>query len=426
LLFFFENCVIDADRRELRRGSEMVALEPQVFDLLLFLIRNRDRVVTKDDVFASVWGGRIVSESALSTRINAVRTAIGDSGEAQRLLRTLPRKGFRFVGEVREGGASPAEEAIVTSSNTVTLVTAEQKPLPAIRIDRRRWILSVAIGVFAAVVGAVVLAPLVQRTFVANRGERFDPARVPMVDPPDQATVDAYPRQPDYKAIALSSYSIGVSHGAPDIESAKTQALQKCSVQLEKKSACTLYAVGMDVVWPGGIIPLPPPGDLRTEPLSAKFTPSPLFGSPGEIYPTEGNHRALARAARIPRWVSNRVSREEAIRRVLEKCGYDNQLPCLLVSVDGFWTIEMPAAHQRVANFFPSIAPELPSEARQRIQEIYRGPPWRALARGRQSWHAIAGAASEADAIEKALQACGKVDSDCKLFAIGNFRIRDN
>ena len=71
-------------------------------DLLIYLIENRDRVVSKDEIFEAVWSGRIVSESALTTRINAVRKAVGDSGAAQRLIRTYSRKGVRFVGEVRE------------------------------------------------------------------------------------------------------------------------------------------------------------------------------------------------------------------------------------------------------------------------------------------------------------------------------------
>jgi TolB-like protein len=92
---------LDVDRRELRHGTELIAVEPQVFDLLVYLIRNRDRVVSKDDLIANVWGGRIVSESTLTSHIHAARKAIGDSGEAQRLIRTLPRKGFRFIGTVQ-------------------------------------------------------------------------------------------------------------------------------------------------------------------------------------------------------------------------------------------------------------------------------------------------------------------------------------
>jgi adenylate cyclase len=102
LQFVFGDHVLDADRRELRRGAELIALEPQVFDLLVYLLQNRDRVVSKDDLFGTVWGGRIVSESALTTRINAVRKAIGDNGKAQRLITTVPRKGIRFIGTVRE------------------------------------------------------------------------------------------------------------------------------------------------------------------------------------------------------------------------------------------------------------------------------------------------------------------------------------
>ena len=100
--FLFEDYVLDIERRELRRGPVLLSVEPQVFDLLLFLVKNRDRVVGKDDLLASVWGGRVVSESTLGSRINAVRRAIGDTGEQQRLIRTIIGKGVRFVGKARE------------------------------------------------------------------------------------------------------------------------------------------------------------------------------------------------------------------------------------------------------------------------------------------------------------------------------------
>jgi DNA-binding winged helix-turn-helix (wHTH) protein/tetratricopeptide (TPR) repeat protein len=119
LLYIFENCVLDLDKRELRRGATPVAVEPQVFDLLAYLVRRREHVVSRDELIGSIWGGRIVSESALSTRINAVRSAIGDSGTEQRLIKTLPRKGVRFVGEVREqcrASANPSESHAVDST----------------------------------------------------------------------------------------------------------------------------------------------------------------------------------------------------------------------------------------------------------------------------------------------------------------------
>lgn len=108
MLYLFEHYGLDTERRELYRETGPISVEPRVFDLLAYVIRNRERVVSKDDLIAAIWHGRIVSESALTTCINAARNAIGDSGEAQRLIKTLPRKGIRFVGVVREKEGKPA------------------------------------------------------------------------------------------------------------------------------------------------------------------------------------------------------------------------------------------------------------------------------------------------------------------------------
>ncbi len=110
--FVFEDCVLDPDRRELLRGSVAIATGPQVFDLLLFLVENRERVVSRDDLLDAIWGGRIVSESTLASHINAVRRTIGDSGQEQRLIRTVARKGFRFVGDVREAPAADGPDNV--------------------------------------------------------------------------------------------------------------------------------------------------------------------------------------------------------------------------------------------------------------------------------------------------------------------------
>lgn len=103
MAFCFEDQVLDQARRELSRAGTAVPLEPRVFDLVVYLIENRDRVVSKDDLMARVWGGRIVSDSALTGAINAARQALGDSGRDQRLIRTISRKGFRFVGTIANG-----------------------------------------------------------------------------------------------------------------------------------------------------------------------------------------------------------------------------------------------------------------------------------------------------------------------------------
>ncbi|POR52624.1 winged helix-turn-helix domain-containing protein [Bosea psychrotolerans] len=102
--FAFGDYRLDPERRELTLGAQVVTVGPQVFDLLLHLIGNRDRVVSKDELLQAVWGGRIVSESTITSHINAVRKAIGDKGDEQRLVRTIARKGFRFVGEVEQAG----------------------------------------------------------------------------------------------------------------------------------------------------------------------------------------------------------------------------------------------------------------------------------------------------------------------------------
>ena len=111
--------VLDAQRRELRSGMTLVAVEPLAFDLLEFLIRHRDRVVSRDDLLAAVWSGRIVSDSAIGARINAARRAINDDGEQQRWIRTIARKGSPFVGDAREDtplgtSGSPVDAATPT------------------------------------------------------------------------------------------------------------------------------------------------------------------------------------------------------------------------------------------------------------------------------------------------------------------------
>jgi len=100
---------IDLRRQELRRSGNIVHVEPQVYDLLVHLVRNRDRVVSKDELLDTIWNGRIVSEAALSSRINAARKAIGDDGDGQKLIKTIHRRGFRFIGTVRDMANEPTE-----------------------------------------------------------------------------------------------------------------------------------------------------------------------------------------------------------------------------------------------------------------------------------------------------------------------------
>jgi TolB-like protein len=133
LRYLFEEYALDTDLRELYRGADVVSVAPQVFDLLDYLIRNRDRVVSKDDLINAIWNGRIVSDGALTTRLNVARSAIGDSGDEQRLIKTLPRKGFRFVATVREAhGPTRAEAADHPVEPAKPVLTLPSKPSIAV------------------------------------------------------------------------------------------------------------------------------------------------------------------------------------------------------------------------------------------------------------------------------------------------------
>jgi TolB-like protein len=109
VIYRFDDCELDTTAQELRRGGVVQPVEPQVFALLAFLVENRDRLVSRDDILDAIWRGRIVSDSALSSRIKAARQAVGDDGQAQRLIRTVHKRGFRFVGEVETGEAAQSE-----------------------------------------------------------------------------------------------------------------------------------------------------------------------------------------------------------------------------------------------------------------------------------------------------------------------------
>lgn len=144
VIYVFDDYSLDTDRRELRRRGSLVPVQPQVFDFLQYLISQRHRVVSKDDLIGAVWGGRIVSESTLSSRITGVRQAICDSGETQRLIRTMPRKGLRFVGEVREQQSPTASAPTVPAASPET--GTSQSPGA-----QRRQVTVVACDVFGSV-----------------------------------------------------------------------------------------------------------------------------------------------------------------------------------------------------------------------------------------------------------------------------------
>jgi DNA-binding winged helix-turn-helix (wHTH) protein len=124
MILRFDDCELDTGRFELRRAGAAVPVEPQVFDLLRLLIENRERIVTKDELFETVWDGRIVSDATLNSRINAARKAIGDNGTNQRLIRTAPRRGFRFIGEAAEEAGGPQSRSSLALRQEIRFCTS--------------------------------------------------------------------------------------------------------------------------------------------------------------------------------------------------------------------------------------------------------------------------------------------------------------
>ena len=266
MLYLFEGYVLDTDRHELRRGAAAVPVEPQVFDVLTYLIQNRERVVTRDDLLAAVWEGRIVSESTLSSRINAARVAVGDNGEDQRLIRTVLRRGFRFVGPVREQkynepvalAGSPASPRVGSAgidfapsdrgeSHGTDLVPVAEQPdtaglqhggpirapspnlAPAAVTYRPRTPRAKVIGFFGAVVAAataiVLLVYFHRPTPIARPVQKFDASVVPLVSDAHRRSLASYPNRPDAKALAIAYDLISVVDGISDIEGAKQAAI---------------------------------------------------------------------------------------------------------------------------------------------------------------------------------------------------------
>jgi TolB-like protein len=133
-MFHFSDFVLDTDRRELGQAGRDVPVEPQVFDLLVYLIEHRDHVVSKNELIDKIWGGRIVTDSTLTSRINAARKAVGDNGLEQSVIRTVPRKGFRFVGSVhtQPDASSPAARPVAADQGEPPTLSLPDRPAIAV------------------------------------------------------------------------------------------------------------------------------------------------------------------------------------------------------------------------------------------------------------------------------------------------------
>jgi DNA-binding winged helix-turn-helix (wHTH) protein len=439
----FEDYVLDDTRHELWRGDEIVPVEARVFDLLTYLIRNRERVVSQEDMRLAVWDGRIVSISTISSSMNAVRTAIGDSGDAQRFIRTVPRKGFRFVAPVIEeqspGKSATSPIASGDESRPDSSLDPTDKPAPVVttRATTVRAALTFAAGAAAGVVAATLLFHLwpvsdASRTAPSVRPtKKFDASVVPLVDDDTRLVLTNYATRPDHKALAIGGGGqLHVADGAKTAENAQEVALQGCFAKFRRP--CKVYATGADIVWPEQSIPLPAPRDLRTEPLGTPLDPGaiPLISAENRrtiADRSQAKNVSMALALSTGRYLLHQsATSKEAIRVAVERCSFLYERPCLILAVDGFLTVQIPRTRRVTRTFLPSTETEIPDVDRERIAGTYQGREWRAIARGDTGrWHAIADAPSEEAAIDTALKSCAQADHGCRLYAIGNFRVVD-
>jgi TIR domain len=265
-----------------------------------------------------------------------------------------------------------------------------------------------------------------------NATQTFDASVVPLVTESVRASLAEYPKQPDAKALAISADSYGVSVGASSQDIAQREALDQCLRR--STTICRIYATGTTVSWSKAWIPLPASGDLRVEPLDRPLVTAELQNllgaAPDNRYLGGADHRALAYTmggSQSFQWfTARRSSLGEAVRQALERCGYAYQRQCMIVSVDGFLTVQIPKSRRITGLFMPATEPDMSDAARQRIAQIYQARDWRAVARGKSgAWYAIAAETSELTAVEAALKSCAQGDDVCSLYAIGNFRVSD-
>ena len=161
MLYRFAEFEIDVSQQELRRLGEPVHIEPQVFDLIVHLVRNRDRIVSKDELIETIWNGRIISEAALSSRINGARRALGDTGADQALIRTLHKRGFRFVGDVQtvDAADTDAKAARLVPGNSVASGDVAAGGPVALEVSRLDDIVSEAVKAEAITRSSIAVLP---------------------------------------------------------------------------------------------------------------------------------------------------------------------------------------------------------------------------------------------------------------------------
>ena len=459
----FEGFVLDIGGRACRdQLGRDVPLTRAEYTLLVALARQPGRVFARDQLRQAVSGrgGTEADERSIDVLVSRLRRKIEADSKDPKIIVTVPGGGYKFtpVPQTAPLTAAPAESQparpaapVISSTNDAPVPAAPSPQLSGLAgqstvrgvmaAPRKVWIASAAAACAAIVLVAVIWTTTNRREAGFRLAGTFDVAAIPMIGGRLRRDLAAYPQQPDFKAVAISGLATGVAFGATSRESAETEALERCKARtdLTRSGPCGLYAVGMDVVWSPKSIPMPLPGDFHVESLGEGLRGVDVPLQSDELrkkidaeYVANDSRRALAISAQKPpvAYWTVRLARSDAQapRRVVEKCGHLHQVPCLLVSMDGMLTVRIPKSRRVTGLFMVTTEPQMSAADRQRIDEVYRQKEWRALARGKTGglWYPVANAPSEEAAVAAAMSACAQSDSDCRLYAIGNFRVADS
>jgi len=444
----FEGHILNIGARQCRTlDGKDIALTRGEFAMLQTLALQAGRVVSRDELRQAVAGRDAgPDDRSVDVLISRLRRKLEEDPKQPRFIATVPGEGYRLADVAQPRDQPQDRQAVVVAEPAappvpvgplVELIISDARP--PVRRHRALWLGSIALIGIAALSAALWLSQPGKQDGALPVFGKFDASVVPLINDFARRELQTYPSQPDFKALAISASGYGLSINARDASGAKTEALERCKSRSSGTRYCTLYAVGNDVVWSIKSLQLPLPADIHGEPLDESFSAAelPLMkpGQPDTIaqnYMKNPDHRAFALLPApngIGRFYNtfNSPVRNTAVRLAVEGCADLNQAPCLVVSVDGFWTIRVPKSHHIVGLFMLTNETGLAEDDRQRIGAVYGQDDWRAIARGKTGrLYPVAGAPSEAAAVERALNACAEHDGECRIYAISNFLIEDD
>jgi DNA-binding response OmpR family regulator len=445
----FEGYTVDAGGRTcVDAAGQKVSLTGAEFSLLLALARNASKVLSRDELGQAATGRPSAPDDrTVDVLISRLRRKLEPDPKNPRFVLTLPGKGYKFGVRVeavtldamaagrpraRLEDAAPTAAAIAPAPAITAAATDRRLTLPSYRTLVIPMAAVAVLGCIALLIA--LLMALWKERAVSVRA--FEATTIPLVDDRVRTQLAGYPHEPVAKAIAISREGWGLSSRAANDEIAKGEALARCH-ERDPSGFCRLYALGDEVVWNGATLTLPLAADIRADaPANAStITPAELAKTWQTIwhaapppfaatYLRGADHRALAVNLTSGYRTINRASLAEAIRLAVERCSDLARSPCLLVAVDGVWTAPLPHSHRVIAPFTLASETEMSEAERQRIAKIYADKDWRALAKGRSArWYAVAGRETETAAVDDVLKACRAAEPDCRVHAIGNWRV---